>query len=427
MKRKNFSNYIVFWLSQSVSQLGSSITSYALIIWAYQQTGSAMTVSLMSFCSFMPFILVSVFAGPFIDRHSKKSIMAVSDTAAALCSAAILILLSLDILEIWHIYAVNLIIGFVNSFQHPAFSVAVGMLVPDGMYDKASGMDSFSTNLITVAAPMLGAAILAVLGMKGVVLIDLCTFVFAIAVLVKAIDIKEDLKGNSRGASYFSGIREGFEFLKCHKGIFNIMLTMAVINFFSRLTYENILSPMLLARSNGNTIVYGVVSAVLGIGGIVGGLAVAMGRFPKNHVKMIYLSAAYSFLLGDLLMGLGRNVYVWSLAGLAASIPIPFIIAGQRAIMYEKVPQSMQGRVFTVRNAVQFSTIPVGILLGGALADYVFEPFMASGHAMAHMLAGLVGSGSGSGMALMFLCTGCLGFAASLFGYSNKEIHKLVK
>ncbi|MGE5676760.1 MAG: MFS transporter, partial [Pseudomonadota bacterium] len=141
----------------------------------------------------------------------------------------------------------------------------------------------------------------------------------------------------------------------------------------------------------------------------------------------IYLSAAYSFLFGDLLMGLGRNVYVWTLAGLAASIPIPFIIAGQRVLMYENVPQNLQGRVFAVRNAVQFSTIPVGILLGGVLADYVFEPFMASGHVMANVLENLVGSGRGSGMALMFLCTGCLGCAASLIGYNDKEIRKLIK
>jgi MFS family permease len=427
MKEKKFRNYIVFWLSQSISQLGSSITNYALIIWVYQQTGSAMTVSLMTFCSFLPYILVSLFAGPFIDRHSKKNIMAVADTAAALCSAGILILLHFNMLDIWHIYLVNFIIGAVNSFQHPASSVAIGIMVPEGMYDKASGMDSFTTNLVTVAAPMLGAAVFTAFGMVGVILIDLCTFVFAITVLILFVDIKEVLSGISEKAPYFSGIKEGFDFLKCHKGILNIMLTMAIVNFFSRLTYENILPPMLLARSNGNTFIYGIVSAVLGIGGIAGGLIVACGKFPKNHVKMIYLSAAYSFLFGDLLMGLGRNVYVWTLAGLAASIPIPFIIAGQRVLMYENVPQNLQGRVFAVRNAVQFSTIPVGILLGGVLADYVFEPFMASDHVMAGVLEKLVGSGSGSGMALMFLCTGCLGCAASLIGYNDKEIRKLIK
>lgn len=427
MKEREFNNYIVFWLSQSISQLGSSLTNYALIIWVYQQTGSAMTVSLMTFCSFLPYILVSIFAGPLIDRHRKKNIIAIADTAAAICSAGILVLLHFNILEIWHIYFVNLIIGAVNSFQHPASSAAIGIMVPEGMYDKASGMDSFTTNLVTVAAPMLGAVVFTAFGLIGVILIDLCTFLFAITVLIMLVDIKEALSGISEEESYLSGLKEGLDFLKDHKGILNIMLTMAIVNFFSRLTYENILPPMLLARSSGNTFIYGFVSAVLGIGGIAGGIIVACGKFSKNHVKMIYISAAYSFLFGDLLMGIGRNVYAWTLAGLAASVPIPFIIAGQRVLMYENVPKNLQGRVFAVRNAVQFSTIPVGILLGGVLADYVFEPFMASGHVMAGILGKLVGYGSGSGMALMFLCTGCLGCAASLMGYNNKEIRKLMK
>lgn len=300
-------------------------------------------------------------------------------------------------------------------------------MVPEGMYDKASGMDSFTTNLVTVAAPMLGAVVFTALGLIGVILIDLCTFLFAITVLIMFVDIKEALSGISEKESYLSGLKEGLDFLKEHKGILNIMLTMAIVNFFSRLTYENILPPMLLARSGGNTFIYGFVSAVLGIGGIAGGIIVACGKFSKDHVKMIYISAACSFLFGDLLMGIGRNVYAWTVAGLAASVPIPFIIAGQRVLMYENVPKNLQGRVFAVRNTIQFSTIPVGILLGGVLADYVFEPFMASGHVMAGIWGKLVGYGSGSGMALMFLCTGCLGCAASLMGYNNKEIRKLIK
>ncbi|MDE7222578.1 MAG: hypothetical protein K2O34_02205 [Acetatifactor sp.] len=78
-----------------------------------------------------------------------------------------------------------------------------------------------------------------------------------------------------------------------------------------------------------------------------------------------------------------------------------------------------------MRNAVQYSTIPIGILLGGVLADYVFEPLMSSGSSMAAALGRLVGSGSGSGMAVMFLCTGVCGFLVSAFSYRNREIRKL--
>ena len=138
----NFKKYILFWLSGSVSQLGSAMTSYALILWSYTRTGSAMSVSLMSFFNYLPYIAVSVFAGSFVDRRSKKKIMLASDSLAAACSLAVLFF-SLDgSLQMQHIYLVNAMIGLMNAFQSPAQSIAVGMLVPKEKLGQASGMDS---------------------------------------------------------------------------------------------------------------------------------------------------------------------------------------------------------------------------------------------------------------------------------------------
>ena len=182
---------------------------------------------------------------------------------------------------------------------------------------------------------------------------------------------------------------------------------------------------MILARTDGNSAILGFVSGILGVGGILGGLFVSIGKTPKDNLKMIYYSAGISFLMGDLLMGIGRNIYVWGIAGLAASIPIPFIMAGQKIIMYKTVPKEIQGRIFAVRNAIQYSSIPVGILLGGYLADYVFEPFMESQSIVSMILQKIVGSGPGSGMAVMFLCTGVLGSLSSYICYRNKNIQML--
>lgn len=421
----NFKKYIIFWLSQSVSQLGSAMTSFALILWVFSIKHSAMTVSLMSFCNYVPFIITSIFAGTFVDRHSKKRIMLISDSVAALCTLFILTEMILGDLQIWHIYLINCVIGCMNAFQSPASSVAVGKLVPKDKLAEVSGMNSFSGNLITVFTPVLATAIYAAGGMPVILLIDICSFAFAFIVLLFFIRIPEERDAEERKKSVFSGCTDGFSFLKDNKGILLIVLTMALLNFFSRLTYENILSPMILLRSGDNNIVLGIVNAVMGAGGIIGGLLVSSGRMSKDNVKMIYVSAALSFLFGDLLMGIGQNVFVWGIAGLAASLPIPFINAGQNVILYKKVPEHMQGRVFSVRNAIQYSTIPVGILLGGFLADYVFEPFMNTDNAVVTVLQRIVGSSSGSGMAVMFLCTGITGFIFSLVSYFNKNIQAL--
>ena len=103
--------------------------------------------------------------------------------------------------------------------------------------------------------------------------------------------------------------KEGFSYLKTHKGILYIIIVMALLNFLSRLSYENILSPMILARSNDSEFAPGVVTSLIGLGGILGGLLVATIKLPKNKVKMLFYSAVISFLLGDLMMAFGQNVY----------------------------------------------------------------------------------------------------------------------
>ena len=182
---------------------------------------------------------------------------------------------------------------------------------------------------------------------------------------------------------------------------------------------------MILSRSGGNSRTLGFVNAAMGIGGIAGGFIVSLKKASKKNARMIYLSAATSFLLGDIMMAVGRNGFMWSVAGIAASLPIPFIMAGQNVIMYSKIPDEMQGRVFAVRNAIQFGTIPFAILLGGFLADHVFEPFMRSDNVVADFLKGIVGHGNGNGMAVMFLMTGITGFLISIFSYKKPEIREL--
>lgn len=418
---KNFNRYIILWLSQSISGLGSSMTGFALVLWAYQHSRTALSVSLMSFCNYVPYILLSMFVGNFVDRHKKKTIMLVSDSVAAIGSLTVLFLLVSGHLSIWNIYIVNAVIGITNAFQQPASAVATGRLVPEDKISNVSGMNSFSGNLVVVFSPMLASALFTVGGLPLILAVDLASFMTAFFVLLFLIRIPE-LSQERERKSPFAGAAEGLRFLRKEKGIFHIMLTMALVNFFSRLTYENILSPMILARSGNNSLSLGMVNACMGIGGIVGGIMVSFRKKSRDKAAMIYISAALSFLFGDLIMAVGKNTFWWSLAALSASLPIPFIMATQNTIMYRKVPVHMQGRVFAVRNAIQYSTIPLGILLGGYLADHVFEPFMDSESSMAALLGRIVGSGEGSGMAVMFLCTGICGFLISVISCFDKEI-----
>ena len=109
------------------------------------------------------------------------------------------------------------------------------------------------------------------------------------------------------------------------------------------------------------------------------------------------------------------------------SVPISFVAAAQQSILYRVVPNEMLGRVFAIRNAVQFSAIPAGILLGGALADYVFTPLAASGGEAGRLICWLFGATGGSGMAAMFSLTGFLGGLFCAMAFRSRGVQSLRK
>ena len=163
----------------------------------------------------------------------------------------------------------------------------------------------------------------------------------------------------------------------------------------------------------------------IGVGSLIGSLLVTVVKPPKNRTRIIFLSCALSFLLCDLLWGLGRGASVWIFAAVAGNIPLPFLGANLTTIMRTKVPLEMQGRVFSTRDTLQYFTIPVGFLLGGLLSDHVFEPFMAEASPLQSFLTKLVGSGKGSGMAVLFLLTGLIGTVSSFLCLKDRRYHIL--
>ncbi|MET1250010.1 MFS transporter [Sporolactobacillus sp. STCC-11] len=126
--------FFILWITQSFSVLGSEMTNFALVIWVYQQHGSALMTALLTICSYVPYILLSIFAGALSDKWNKKLTMLVCDSFAALCSATVLVLLTTGTLELWHLYLINALNGLMNTVQQPASEVAISLLTSPKHY-----------------------------------------------------------------------------------------------------------------------------------------------------------------------------------------------------------------------------------------------------------------------------------------------------
>lgn len=415
-------SYLLLWGTQSFSGLGSAMTSYALVIWSYTQKGSALMTALLMVSSYAPYVLFSIFAGALSDRWNKKAVMLICDTVAALTTIVILVLMRSDTLQIWHLYLINGINGLMNSVQQPASEVAVTRLLPRKYYQRVGGMRYLASSLNSILTPIIATAVLGLAGMGAVVAFDLLTFAAAFLTLALAIRIPEEAEAQDK-EKILTATREGLDYLNRERGIFGLILFLAAINLVASL-YEAAFPAMILSREGGSEKALGMVNAVIGMATLAGSILASFMKTPKSRVRVICNSLLFSMSTENFLLALGRTPVVWCLGGFLGWIAIPLMNTNLDAIMRLRVPDHMQGRVYAVRNSLQFFTIPLGYFMGGLLVDRVFEPIMSL-QAEGSVLMALFGSGKGSGAAFFFFVIAFLGIAVCLVFRKNKYIWEL--
>ena len=410
--------FSIVWLGQLVSMTGSGMTRFALTIWVWQETGHATALALVAVFSFAPAILFSPIAGAIVDRVSRKRIMIISDLGAGLSTVALLILYSTGHLEIWHLWAAGFFASAFESFQFPAYSAAITTMVEKKHYTRANAMLGMVESASTIIAPASAGALLPLIGIDGIMVIDIITFLFAIGALLFVLipDPAETAVGRASRGSLLQESAFGFRYIFSSPSLLGLLL----IFFATNLTFGFamiLFAPMILARTANNTVILGTTEMMFGIGGVVGGLLiVGWGGF-KRRVHGILLGLILMSIFGQVVIGLGQSIQVWGLGAFLAMFFMPLVNGSSQAIWQAKVPPDIQGKVFATRRLIAQISSPVAMILGGRLADAVFEPAMASGGTFAQLFQPLVGSGPGAGMALLFVFSGILGVIVGATGY----------
>jgi MFS transporter, DHA3 family, macrolide efflux protein len=403
------------------------MSTFALLIWIYEQTGRATSVALLGFFWFLPVIALSPVAGVWVDRYDRRRIMLLADTGAAVMTVGVLVLYLGGRLEVWHLYVAEAISGVCWAFQGPAYTAATTMLIPKRHFARASGLRSVATFGADAVAPFLAGVAVVWLGIGGVLVIDLVTFLIAVATLatVRIPPPPAADDHHAPGGGFFTEWRAGLRYIVADRGLFGLMGVYVGINLFAALTYYAVLPPMILARTGRDAIALASVQSALGVGAVAGGVVMSVWGGPRRKIHGVLAGAAISFFVGDLLLGVSRTLPVWLAASFIGAFFIPVMMASDLAIWQSKVPPALQGRVFSTRSAVRMSMMPLGYLLGGVLADHWFEPAMRPGGALVPALGWLVGVGPGAGMAVMFLMTAVLGTAMSLSGYLIRAVREV--
>ena len=405
-------SFLILWITQSFSALGSAMTNFALVIWIYQKSGSALTTAMLAVCSYAPYVIMSVFAGAVSDKWNKKTIMLVCDSFAGICTIIVMILLKNDCLQVWHLYIINSLNGLMNTVQQPASDVALTLLVSEKYYQKTSGLRSLSNSLVIVLTPVFASAIMAFAGIEAVIISDLVTFSIAFVVLLFFIEIPEIKKESTKTESISQSVRNGFLWLNRNKGILWLMLFLSAINFIASI-YESALPAMILSKSNEK--VLGAVNSCVGIATLIGSIIVTFMPESKNRVKLICSCLFISMSTENFMLALGKNPVIWCIGAFCGWICIPLMNANMDVIFRTHIPTDIQGRIYSLRNTLQFFTIPLGYFTGGFLLDNVFEPFVS----------GFAGTEKGDGASLLFFVIGIVGVVICFVFSQNRHIHKI--
>ncbi len=404
LRENTMLEFVVVWLGQLVSLIGSGLTSFSLGIWVFQRTRSITEFALLSVFVSLPGILISPFAGVIVDRVNRRTVMLCSDLVAGAGTFALAFLFFTNWLHLWEIYLLIGVSSLAQGFRFPAYLALLSQLVPSQQIGRASGMMQLAPGAAFVLSPILAAALLAHIGMSGIFLIDMTTFFMAVGALwwVRVPNIAQENISDSKKASLWQNVIAGWRYIAARPGLFGLLAFFVLINITNSLS-QALMTPMILGFTSASVLANIMSTAAVGI--LAGGILVSAWGGPKNKVSGL-LRFAFFYGAGIVLTGLRPSPHLIALGMFLMAFIMPILNSCSQAIWQSKTEPAMQGRVFGIRIMVAWLANPVAVLSAGFLADHVFEPLLAVHGPLAATWVRAIGVGPGRGAALFLVLNG---------------------
>jgi DHA3 family macrolide efflux protein-like MFS transporter len=365
--------FFTIWTGQAFSLLGSKVAQFALIWWLTERTGSATVLAMASLVGLLPEVVLGPLAGVYVDRWNRRIVMMVADTGVALASLWLAYLFWAGNIALWHVYVILALRAVGGIFHWTAMQASSSLMVPQEHLTRVAGMNQTLNGLLCIFGAPLGAFLMALLPMQGVMLVDVGTAALAVVPLfwVPIPQPKRAAKAGEEGSrqSIWADMGDGLRYGLNWPGL--VVLTVAVMALKIVLTPAFALVPLLVQdHFGGDALQLGLLEAVLGGGTVAGGLILSVwGGFRKK---------VYTMILG--IVGFAATFAIWGLApadmfelavvaGACVGLTVPLIDGPLMAILQSKVAPEMQGRVFTLFGSLIGITSPLGLSLAGPISD----------------------------------------------------------
>ncbi|MFW9827109.1 MAG: MFS transporter [Candidatus Thorarchaeota archaeon] len=373
--KHTFKNYIIFWIGQLVSILGSSISHFVIIWWITEITGSTTLLSLASFLYVLPMTIMVTLTGVIIDRWNRKTIIIIVDSLQAYIMLIVVILFNFGIAEPILIILIMSLLGIFQGFHIPTVSAIVPTMVPKDKLSRMNGVNFLFRGFIQIIGPIISATFLSFLPIELILWIDPITFIFAFIplLLIKIPKVNGEVHTIKKN-SFLKDFKIGFQTLKLIPIVFMMLLISMFINFL--LIPTGIFMPyFILYNHSGNPTNLAFVFAFMNGGSLFGALITSIKKEWK-HSTFIYFGGEFILMLvmGIVALTPYRLFLMMAIAFFIFGLTIPIINTIYLTIMQLKVPADKMGRLSSIDWALSMAITPIGTLIAGPLAELIGVP-----------------------------------------------------
>ncbi len=414
-------DFLLIWVGQLISAVGSRLSSFALGIWVLRTTGSTTNFAMTFVAMTIPALVVSTVAGALVDRWDRRRTMIACDLLSAATMLVLAGLGATDHLTIWHVYAAVGAASLFDAFRAPAFAASIPLLATKEQLPRVNGMAQTGRAVAEIMGPLLAGMLVSSISLLGILILDALTFVVGMSTLAAA-RIPRPVSATShkrQGLVREAAIgwryvheRPGFKGLLAIYGSNHLLFSMACV----------VIAPLLLSFSGPARL--GAQYAISGTGLLLGGIAMTAWGGPRKRIHGVL---AFSSLAGVCLAahGIAPSFTLVAVAGFLLFLMLPVIAASSNSLWQSKVPAGLQGRCFAIQRVLFNAATVLGYCMAGPLSQYAFEPLLARGGPLAQSVGLIIGVGPGRGIALMFITLGTLMTLAAITAYSMPAIRHI--
>ena len=365
--------FYTIWVGQAFSLIGSQVAQFALIWYLTETSNSASTLTMATLIAMLPQIILSPFSGAIIDRWNRRKVMMIADSFIAVITLGLGLLFLFDVLQIWHIFVVMFLRSIGSSFHFPAMMANTTMMVPKERLSKIQGLNQILQGAFQLGAPPLGAFLMQILPLEGIVFIDVLTAMVAVGTL-SLIEIpqpapKPATEGFSPLRQTISDTKQGFAYVWQWKGLFIFSMMMASVNLFFVPTWT--LMPLYVKDFfSGNAVQYGLTQSAFNGGLIIGGLILsAWGGFKKKIHTTLSALVLIGVVTGLIAFLPGTGLIYLMLLVALQGLLIPLDNGPSMALRQEIVEPEMQGRYFAMAHSLATMMSPIGLAIAGPFVE----------------------------------------------------------